>query len=610
LSIIDAEPTYTRLRAAELADAVTNWAASLERAVARADAAALRELFLEDSFLRDCGALTFDWRQFWGRDAVTDLLMGLDASRPRNLRLAPAWPAPSRGSAPEEVSEEIPEEITAFLDFDTAWGSGVLVLEAVSDPGAEHGLLARIVVTRLEDVAGAPRDADPLAHTPPGGGDQWAGFRAHKRGHHDTDPDVLIVGAGHSGLMMAAYLDNIGVSALVVDRERRLGDNWRNRYATLTLHNPTGHNVFPYLPFPPHFPEYLPKDVFADWIELYARYLDLNVWTGTELVRAEFDEQARTWEATLSTADGPRVLRPRHIVEATGVTGGKPRIPALPGMDTFSGTVLHSHHFTGVDDHPGISSAIVVGVGASGHDISLALARRGVEVALVQRSPLVVVNLPTANLSYGDEYFDGITPYQLPDLARATGAIHPLRVQAMRRYQEQIRTLDGELLTGLERAGMRLWDGTDGGGWLSEFLHASGGYYINVGGSDAVVDGRIRLVQAGAISGFRSEGALLDDGSIVAADLVVLATGYENRVVDVETRYGRDVAGRLGPIAKVDDEGEWTNVFRPTAQRGLWFSGGGIAQVRRSARVLALLIKAELAGLVPDEVYRSPRVAG
>lgn len=582
----------------DVAAAVQAWGESFEDALARSDEDLLNELFLEESYLRDCGAFTWDWRQFWGREAISGLVFGLDTNRPRALRISPDWPEPT-------ITEDDEPTVVAFFDYETEWGAGLLLLNGVIDPEAAHGFKARILVTRLEQVeAGQRADPDPLGHRPDGSGEPWEQYRARKREKLDHDPDVLIVGAGHSGLMIAAHLDQMGISSLIVEKHPRVGDNWRTRYSSLALHNPSGQNSFPFLPFPPHMPEYWPKDVVADWLETYARYLDLNVWTSTELLKGSYDSDERRWEATLRTADGgTRILHPKHIVEATGVTGGRPRIPYLEGLDSYTGALVHSHDFAGAENYPNVRSAIVIGVGSSGHDISLALHKQGVDVTMVQRGPTVIVDLETANKSYGDEYFDGVTPSHIPDFRRSPGFVAPLRLSKQRAYHQESKKVDAELLDGLQRAGLQMWDGTDDAGWISEFLHHGGGYYINVGASNAIVEGGISILQAERIVRFTEQGAQLDDDSVLKADLIVLATGYENRVVDIEERFGTAVAERVGPVAKIDADGEWTNVYRPTAQRGLWFSGGGIAYVRRGARVLALLIEADLAGLIPDEVF-------
>ncbi len=97
----------------------------------------------------------------------------------------------------------------------------------------------------------------------------------------DRDPAVLVVGGGQAGLSAAACLGQLGVDTLIVDRERRVGDNWRNRYHALVLHNQTHVNHLPYMRFPPNWPAYIPKDKIAGWFEAYVDSMELNYWTST-----------------------------------------------------------------------------------------------------------------------------------------------------------------------------------------------------------------------------------------------------------------------------------------------------------------------------------------
>jgi cation diffusion facilitator CzcD-associated flavoprotein CzcO len=101
---------------------------------------------------------------------------------------------------------------------------------------------------------------------------------------------VLVLGAGHSGLSAAARLKALGLDTLVVEKNSRVGDNWRTRYRSLNLHNEVWANQMPYLLFPPTWPAYCSKDKIADWFESYASILDLNVWTGTYLERASIQK--------------------------------------------------------------------------------------------------------------------------------------------------------------------------------------------------------------------------------------------------------------------------------------------------------------------------------
>ena len=80
---------------------------------------------------------------------------------------------------------------------------------------------------------------------------------------------MLVIGGGQAGLSIAARLKQLNVDTLIVDREKRIGDNWRKRYHALTLHNQVQVNHLPYMPFPPNWPTYIPKDKLANWFEAY-----------------------------------------------------------------------------------------------------------------------------------------------------------------------------------------------------------------------------------------------------------------------------------------------------------------------------------------------------
>ena len=108
----------------------------------------------------------------------------------------------------------------------------------------------------------------------------------------DRDPTVLVIGGGQSGLCIAARLKQLNVDTLIVDREERIGDNWRKRYHALTLHNQVQVNHLPYMLFPPNWPTYIPKDKLANWFEAYVDGMELNFWTQTEFEGGSYDETA------------------------------------------------------------------------------------------------------------------------------------------------------------------------------------------------------------------------------------------------------------------------------------------------------------------------------
>ncbi|HYF08104.1 MAG TPA: NAD(P)/FAD-dependent oxidoreductase, partial [Acetobacteraceae bacterium] len=125
-----------------------------------------------------------------------------------------------------------------------------------------------------------------------------------------------------------------------------------------------------------------------------------------------------------------------------------------------------------------------------------------------------------------------------------------------------------------------------------------GGYYFDAGCSQMIVDGQVGLIQYADIARFGPDGAIMKDGSMKPADLIVLATGYEGQKEAARPILGDAVTDRIGPVWGFDAEGELQGMWRPTGQPNLWFHAGGLAQCRIFSKVLALQIKARELGLV------------
>ena len=296
---------------------------------------------------------------------------------------------------------------------------------------------------------------------------------------------MLVIGGGQSGLSIAARLKQLNVDTLIVDREKRIGDNWRKRYHALTLHNQVQVNHLPYMLFPPNWPTYIPKDKLANWFEAYVEAMELNFWTETEFEGGSYDEKEQRWTVTLRRADGSkRTMHPRHVVLATGVSG-IPSMPEIAGLKDFRGTVMHSSQYDDGENWKG-KRAIVIGTGNSGHDIAQDLHSSGADVTLFQRSSTLVVSIePSAQLVY--------TPYNEGTLEDNDLIATSMPLKVARKSHaltcEKSKELDKDLLDGLARAGFKLDFGEDNTGWQFKYLTRGGGYYFNVGCSDLIVKG-------------------------------------------------------------------------------------------------------------------------
>jgi hypothetical protein len=140
--------------------------------------------------------------------------------------------------------------------------------------------------------------------------------------------------------------------------------------------------------------------------------------------------------------------------------------------------------------------------------------------------------------------------------------------------------------------------GEDGTGHQMKFRRRFGGYYLNCGCSELIINGDVGLLQFEDIERFVEDGALMKDGRVEKADLLVTATGYQNQQEVVRQLLGGAIADRVGQVWGVDADGELANMFKPTAQKGLWFIGGGLAHVRIYSHYMALQIKARELGLL------------
>jgi cation diffusion facilitator CzcD-associated flavoprotein CzcO len=570
-----------------LSRAVAQWLADFEQALRSPDGRSLEALFRPDAHWRDLLALTWRVGTVSGAQKIVEGLK-------RRGTTASGFEIDHRRTPPRRVKRAGTDVIEAIFRFETPQARAVGVLRLVQ--GNAWTLLTAIDELKgFEESVGSRRPSGE-AYSRDFQGPNWLDKRRASAAYEGRDPVVLVVGGGHAGLSIAARLRQLNVDTLVVDREERVGDNWRTRYHALTLHNQVHVNHLPYMPFPATWPAYIPKDKLAGWFEYYAESMELDFWTRTEFTGGSYDDAAQRWTVALRQPGGKtRTVHPRHIVMATGVSD-MPNVPDIPSLKNFKGRVLHSHQYSGAAEWSG-RDALVIGTGTSGHDIAQDLHSNGAQVAIVQRSPTLIVNIePSAQLPY-TLYGEGI-PLEDCDLITAAAPLALMRI-AHRRMAVQAKELDSKLIADLERVGFKI-DVDDEFGWQFKYLQRGGGYYFNVGCSELIVERKVRLLQFADIEEFVREGARLCGGELVPADLVVLATGYKGLEFLVRRLFGDGVADRVGPIWGLDEERqELRNMWMRTGQAGLWFIAGSFAQCRIYSKYLALQIKAAEEGLLP-----------
>jgi len=576
---------------------VEGWLSHFEAALTACDANKLSDCFTRDGNWRDVLAFTWHLTPFVGASEIAAGFVERQSSvLAHNFEINP------ERSEPRRVTRLQKDCIEAMIRFDTKLGRGEGVLRLIEEGTT---LKAWALSTSLEEMKGFEEKIG--ANRPSGsaysrnfGGDNWEDARRRAQSYEDHDPTVLVVGGAQAGLSIAARLNQLGVDTLVVEKWPRIGDSWRKRYHSLALHNSIHVNNLPYMPFPPTWPNYIPKDMLGLWFESYAQIMEINHWTSTEFTKGEWDDAAKHWNATLKLADGSeRLLKPRHIVFANGVSS-YPLKPEIPGLEEFEGDVIHSEGFDSGAPYAG-KKAIVIGTGSSGNDIALDLHSFGVDTTIVQRGSTTVVSIePSAKLNYA-LYDEGLSVEECDLIGLA--ATPPLVIKAYQLAVKRMMDLDKEMIEGLEKIGFKYDIGEDGTGHQMKYRRRGGGYNLDAGSSALMIKGEIGLIQNDDIESYCAKGARMKDGSIVEADVIVLSTGYYPQGELVRRALGEDMASKIGPIWGEDEDGELANMFKRTPQEGAWFIAGSLTQVRVYSKYLALQIKALEEGLIDTNPY-------
>ncbi|WP_454807115.1 NAD(P)-binding domain-containing protein [Paraburkholderia fungorum] len=577
---------------------ITHVLESLESALKRGDTAAAVALFQPECYWRDLVAFTWNIKTMEGRDQIGAMLHAqLDAIKPTRLRIAE-----------NETPTEADGVAQAWITFETqvARGSGFIRVK--------DGLIWTLLTTMAE----LKGHEEPKGQRRPMGAEHGARtdrvtWKERREAEARTlgraeQPYCLIVGGGQGGIGLGARLRQLGVPTIIVDKNPRPGDQWRNRYKSLCLHDPVWYDHMPYLPFPDNWPVFTPKDKIGDWLEMYTKVMELNYWGSTTCKSARYDEAAAEWVVEVEHGGETLTLRPKQLVLATGMSG-KPNIPSFKGMDVFRGEQHHSSKHPGPDAYKG-KKVVVIGANNSSHDICAALWEAGVDVTMVQRSSTHIVKSDSLmELALGDLYSErAVASGMTTSKADLTFASIPYKI--LHTFQkpvfDAIRQRDAAFYDRLEKSGFMLDFGDDDSGLFMKYLRRGSGYYIDVGAADLVADGKIKLKSGVDVVELKEHSIVLSDGTELEADLVVYATGYGSMNGWAADLISREVADKVGKVWGLGSnttkdpgpwEGEQRNMWKPTQQTALWFHGGNLHQSRHYSQYLSLQLKARMEGI-------------
>jgi putative flavoprotein involved in K+ transport len=579
---------------------VSSWLADFGTAVSRSDFDRATSMFGDESYWRDLVSFTWNLKTAEGPQQIQAMLEAtMPTAKPSNFLIQ------GEGSEANGVTE-------GWFTFETATGRGRGHLRLI-------GGKAWTLLTTLQELKGfeeKKRDNRPKGVEHGACKDRKSWLEARQDEERTLgfaeQPYVVVIGGGQAGIILGARLKKLGVPAIIVEKNPKPGDSWRNRYKSLCLHDPVWYDHLPYLPFPEDWPVFSPKDKIGDWLESYAKLMELNYWGSTECKAARWDAAQQEWQVTVQHKGESVTLRPKHLVFATGMSA-VPNLADYPGMSAFKGKQVHSSQYKSGEEWRG-KRALVVGSNNSAHDICADLWEHGADVTMVQRSTTHVARSDSLmDLALGGLYSESAVKSGIDtataDLIFASlpyKALPPLQVPV---YQ-QMKERDAEFYSRLEKAGFQLDFGDDGSGLFMKYLRRGSGYYIDVGASELVANGSVKL-KNGVIERVTESGLAMQDGSELHADLIVWATGYGSMngwVAQLIDQATADKVGKcwgLGSSTSKDPgpwEGELRNMWKPTQVPNLWMQGGNLHQNRHYSLCLALQLKARLEK-IPTPVY-------
>jgi hypothetical protein len=328
-----------------------------------------------------------------------------------------------------------------------------------------------------------------------------------------VDKPVHIIGAGPGGLAVAAALKARGVNAVLLEKSPSVAASWRSHYDRLHLHTTRRWSALPGLPIPRSYGRWVARDDLVRYLEDYADFHRLELAAGVEVDRVE-----RADGHWVLLANGGRKLTAPAVVVATGFNHTA-HLPDWPGREGFTGELLHASRYREPGPFAG-RDVLVVGVGNTGAEIAVDLAEGGAaRVRLAVRTP--------------------------PHIVRRSTLGWPAQANGVLTRRLPVRVVDA-LAAQLARVGT-----PD----LAEYglpRPATGLATRAREGAIPVQDvGLIRAVRArqvepvAAVESFDGAAVRLADGSTLAPDVVVAATGYRRGLEDLVGHLGvLDARGR------------------------------------------------------------------
>lgn len=585
---------------------VSEWLSNFGTALEHGNLSAAAGMFADESYWRDLVTFTWNIKTMEGPDEIKAMLEARAADTQ-----ASNWQIEGEANEADGVTD-------AWITFETSVSRGEGHIRLMN--GKCWTLLTAMKELKgYEEKKGSTR-SQGVEHGAFKDRKSWLERKQQEEAElgYVQQPYCVIIGGGQGGIGLGARLKRLEVPTIIIEKNDRPGDSWRKRYKSLCLHDPVWYDHMPYLPFPEHWPIFSPKDKIGDWLETYTKIMELNYWSSSECTSASYDEKAQEWVVNVvrrgSNGDSETVvLRPKQLILATGMSG-RPNVPEFPGAGSFKGIQHHSSQHGAAEDYAS-KKCVVIGSNNSAHDICAALWEHGADVTMVQRSSTHVSRSDTLmELALGDLYSEralaaGVTTH-MADMIFASLPYRIMHTFQIPVYEEMARQ-DADFYERLEKAGFLHDWGDDSSGLFMKYLRRGSGYYIDVGASELIIDGSVKLKSGCEVDRITENSVVMSDGIELPADLIVYATGYGSMNGWAAKLISQEVADKVGKCWGLGSdttkdpgpwEGEQRNMWKPTQQEALWFHGGNLHQSRHYSIYLSLQIKARMEG-IPTPVY-------
>ncbi|KAH8646369.1 hypothetical protein BGZ60DRAFT_465011 [Tricladium varicosporioides] len=572
---------------------VRDFAAALEKG----DKNDIADLFVTDqSYWRDTIAITAHLRTFKSSHVITSVLTELNERRHINqIAIVP-------GTAQIITASETLKWLECFFTFKTTTPQASCAGRVMLLPEVLDGVAVRWKIwalsTWLKDFDLYPED-EGLLRTP----------SEPIPGVDHLSTDVLIIGGGNAGILLAARLKALSVDYLVIDENTNVGDNWSLRYDCLRFHVGKSFCETPYLQYPGSTSNGLTRDELADQVKRFTSEFDLRVLHRTTVKGTSYDIENSTWALQLFCDKADKTISCKHLVVATGAGFRGTYMPELSGVEHYAGVNIHSDSYKNAKElaEQGVRSALVIGSANTAFDVMEDCYQAGIKTTMIQRSPTYVIPMSYLLHPAGLGLYDYV-PADIGDAITQAGPL-PVGGPLLGLTHANLAAMEPDRYSDLAKAGFQVTNCTQSD-LVAHLVDRCGGHFVDIGTGIELLATRKVAIKSGFVPvSYTTGGIELSDGSILEADAIIWCTGFKDKdvrqsITDILGDGSEAIQNKMEATWGVDTEGEIRGLWRRHANvDNFWVFSGGAAQHRWYSRVIALQIKGALQRILP-EAYR------